>query len=193
MPEQRMRAPMSIDTTSEQKAREALAANPFPEVPWVRIRDDGIAVVTGYSEALHRLLRWVPNARWRQSERCWIVPFSGAEAVRAVLPEITRLAEAAQELDGPVSPRAETTARPDLLPRFIEAAALLHGPDWRLTLQREAAAGDRIADWIDGRSVPDAADPLLTDLAAKLRRKAAALTRAAEQLEAGLPRAAAGS
>jgi hypothetical protein len=185
---------MSIDTTTELKAREALAANPFPEVPWVRIRDDGIAIVTGYSEALHRLLRWVPNARWRQSDRCWIVPFSGAEAVRAVLPEITRLAEAAQELDDPASPRvaSETAARPDLLPRFIEAAALLHGPDWRLALQRETA-GDRIADWIDGRSVPDVADPLLTDLAAKLRQKAAALTRAAEQLEGGSPRGAAGS
>jgi hypothetical protein len=175
---------MPIDTTTEQKAREALARNPFPLVPWIRIRDDGIAIVTGYSEALHRLLRWVPNARWRQSERCWIVPFSGAEAIRAVLPEITRLAEAAQELDDPVSPRgaSETAARPDLLTRFIEAAALLHGPDWRVTLRE--TAGDRIADWIDGRSVPDAADPLLADLAAKLRQKAAALTRAADQLEA---------
>jgi hypothetical protein len=180
---------MSIDTTTEQKAREALAANPFPEVPWIRIRDDGIALSTGYSEALHRLLRWVPNARWRQSDRCWIVPFSGAEAVRAVLPEITRLAEAARELDDPVSPRraSETPARPDLLPCVIEAAALLHGPDWRAALRQEAT-GDRITDWIDGRSVPDAADPLLVDLAARLRQKAALLTRAAERLEGGTTR-----
>jgi len=172
---------MSIDTTSERKAREAFDRNPFPEMPWIRIRDDGIALATGYSEALHRLLRWVPKAQWRVSERCWIVPFSGAEAVRAVLPEITRLAEAARELDGSSPP----IAAPDLLEDFVEAATLLHGADWRVVLAGENAAS-RIAEWTDGRSQPEASDPLLADLAAKLRRKAAALIKAAERLETGI-------
>ncbi len=171
---------MAIDPTSERKAREALEKNPFPETPWIRIRADGIAIATGYSEALHRLLRWVPQAHWRASERCWRVPFSGAEAVRAVLPEITRLAEAARELDD-----SAPTGTPDVLEAFAEAAALLHGPDWRAVLVRENAGG-RIVDWIEGRAVPDPSDPLLADLAAKLRRRATTLLRAAERLDSGL-------
>ncbi len=161
-----MAIPMSNDTTGELKAREALARNPFPDVPWIRIKDDGIAIVTGYSEALHRLLRWVPKAQWRVSERCWLVPFSGAEAVRAVLPEIMRLAEAARELDAPAP-----TGTPDMLEAFVEAATLLHGPEWRAVASLDTAS---------------ISDPLLADLAAKLRQKAAALSRAAERLEAGL-------
>lgn len=181
-----MATPMSNDTTSELKAREALARNPFPDVPWIRLEDDGIAIVTGYSEALHRLLRWVPKARWRVSERCWLVPFSGAEAVRAVLPEIMRLAEAARELDAPVAQDlASKSGAPDLLEAFVAAAALLHGPDWRAVLGGESAGG-RILDWLEGRAGPDPSDPLVADLAAKLRQKASALSRAAERLEAGL-------
>lgn len=174
---------MSIDPRSEQKAREALDRNPFPELPWIRIRADAIAIATGYSEALHRLLRWVPKAQWRVSERCWIVPFSGAEAVRAVLPEITRLAEAARELDDPVAHQAAVkTNAPDLLEVVVEAAALLYGPDWRAALVREAAGG-RIADWLEGRSALDPSDPLIADLTSRLRTKAMALIKAAERLE----------
>jgi hypothetical protein len=178
---------MPNETSAEQKSRAALAENPFPEVPWIRVRDDGIAIVTGYSEALQRLLRWVPNAQWRQRERCWLIPFSGADAVRAVLPEITRLAEAARELDDEVSPKivAKAEARRDLLTLVVEAAELLHGPDWRAARGKNGVTDrmiDRIAEW-EGRSVPDAADPLIVDLAAKLRAKAAASIRVAEALE----------
>jgi hypothetical protein len=163
---------MPNDTTSELNAREALARNPFPDVPWIRIRGDGIAIVTGYSEALHRLLRWVPKAQWRVAERCWFVPFSGAEAVRAVLPEIMRLAEAARELDDPpAQDPALQSAAPDLLEAFVEAAALLHGPEWGKVASLDTAS-------ISDRSV--------VDLAGGLRQKAAALSRAAERLEARL-------
>jgi hypothetical protein len=169
-----------MDRTRERKAREAFDRNPFPDLPWIRVREDGIAIATGYSEALHRLLRWVPKAEWRAAERCWLVPFSGAEAVRAVLPEITRLAETARELDAPVAPAA-----PGLLEALVEGAALLHGPDWRAVLARDGDGG-RIADWVARRAAPDPSDPLLVDLAAALRKQAAALTRAAEQLGAHL-------
>jgi hypothetical protein len=172
---------MTTDATSEQEAREAFDRNPFPDLPWIRIRDDGIAFATGYSEALHRLLRWVPKAEWRARERVWLVPFTGAQAVRAVLPEITRLADAARELDEPTPP----AAAPDLRAAFIEAATLLHGADWRAVMAAEHN-DDRITDWIEGRSMPALEDPLLADLAARLRRKAVALIKAADRLEPGL-------
>lgn len=157
---------MASDPTTEKKAREALARNPFPDMPWIDVRDDGIVIATGYSEALHRLLRWVPKAQWRPAERAWLVPFSGAEAVRAVLPEISRLAEAARELDEPrvVEPPAETRAE-----LVAEAAGLLDGPDRQAILDLEPAAiSDRFAE----------------DVAGKLRQKAAVLTHVAERIEA---------
>lgn len=165
-----MPAPKANDTTSEQKSREALARNPLPDLPWIRIEDDGIVIVTGYSEALHRLLRWVPKAQWRVSQRCWLVPFSGAEAVRAVLPEITRLAEAARELEdaAPRDTRARLAAK-DPMEALTEAAALLYGPDWDSSLATATISDGQVAD-----------------LAAELRRKAAALLQAAERLEAVL-------
>ncbi|QJD28663.1 hypothetical protein [Methylococcus geothermalis] len=48
---------------------------------------DGIIIRAGYSEALHRMPE-VPEKRhgWE--------PLSGAELIRSVLPEISRLAEA---------------------------------------------------------------------------------------------------
>jgi len=99
-----------MSDTAEERARDAFLSNPFPASPWVKIEKDGIAIATGYSEALERLLRWVPKARWRRDTRSWHVPFSGADAVRAVLPEVIRLAEAAQELDD--TPKAAPMASP---------------------------------------------------------------------------------
>lgn len=178
---------MPNDTTSEQTARENLERNPFPQIPQVRVRDDAIAIVTGYSEALHRLLRWVPKARWSAAERCWLVPFSGADALRAVLPEITRLAEAAQELDAAVGPQRteEDSSASDLLLHFVEAAGLLFGPDWRAVLAKEGK-GDLIDEWLERGRAPDRAEPIVADLAARVRRKSAALARAADRLDAGL-------
>jgi hypothetical protein len=173
---------METDTTSEHEARVALDLNPFPDSPVVQIRDDGIAIATSYSEALHRLLRWVPKARWRAAERCWLVPFSGAEAVRAILPEITRLAEATRELEEPVPREAATEAKTlDLVEAFLAGARLLHGSEWRAVLMREGAVS--IDDWIDGRTMPDASDPVFADLVAALRQRAAATAKAADRLD----------
>ncbi|WP_156898077.1 hypothetical protein [Methylocapsa acidiphila] len=168
--------PPEID--AERAAREALASNPFPPTPWVRIVDEGIVIATGYSEALNRLLRWMPKAKWRANKRSWLLPFSSAEALRAVLPEIARLADAAQELDEPAaigSGVASTAARaaPDQWrTHVLEAAELLHGPDWETAL---GAAPDALAE-----------SAIAVDLAAGLRRKADAFARAAERLEQGL-------
>lgn len=172
---------MPLETTAERDAREALARHPFPQTPWVKIADEGIIIAAGYSEALNRLLRWMPKARWRSDKRSWLVPFSSAEAVRAVLPEIIRLADAAQELDGPTTgrptppPQAEAAAAGDaanlLNARLKEAAELLHGADWPAALGGEHA---------------DPASPIFADLAARLRRKAEALNLAADRLEESL-------
>jgi hypothetical protein len=171
---------MPSDASNEAKARADLAANPFPETPLVTVTSEGIIIATGFSEALHRLLRWVPKARWRATERSWLVPFSGAEAVRAVLPEIARLADAARDLDEPAGSAPQGADRHRILE---EAAKLLYGEDWRAALLRDnpaASAGDGLMDMADLA----AKDSILADLAARLRRKAESMTRAAERLDA---------
>jgi hypothetical protein len=182
---------MPPEMTAEQKARDALAMNPFPPTPWVTVTEEGIFIAAGYSEALNRLLRWVPKAKWRQDKRRWMIPLSGAEAVRAVLPEITRLAEAAQELNAAETPaKAGPSEAEPLSPGLLaEAAALLYGPDWRAALARdfgEAAA----AGWAGRQDAFVPGDGLVAALVAGLRRKAEALALAADRIEAGLPSAA---
>lgn len=176
---------MPTDAITEQKARAAFAENPFPQTPFVTVTEDGIVIATGYSEALHRLLRWVPKAKWRASERSWLVPFSGADAVRAVLPEISRLADAARELDeaAPAGDVRRTETDADRLARLVEAAELLHGSDWRAALVRDHPEKP-IADWIEGKLGLDPSDGIFADLAARLRRKAEASRLAADRLEA---------
>ncbi|WP_036261534.1 hypothetical protein [Methylocapsa aurea] len=184
---------MPSETIAEQKAREALAANPFPPTPWVTVTNEGIVIATGYSEALNRLLRWVPNAKWRPARRSWVIPLSGAEAVRAVLPEITRLADAAQELDevAPAPSAAPAAAVPNNDPTIAlaKAAELLHGPNWRGILEQKPSDAP-VLEWIAGQRSPDPADPRLAAFIAGLRAKAEALAQAADQIEASLGAAA---
>jgi hypothetical protein len=171
---------MEGNASIEAKAQADLAANPFPETPLVKVTSEGIVIATGFSEALHRLLRWVPKARWRAAERSWLVPFSGAEAVRAVLPEIARLADAARDLDEPAGLAPQGGDRRGALE---EAAKLLYGETWETGLLREnpgASTGNGPAQIGDIA----ANDSMLADLAEHLRRKAKAMTRAAEQLDA---------
>src|SRR5258708_10872729 len=107
---------------TEDEARAALAANPLPQTPWVTVEADGIAINTGFSEALMRLLRWVPQAKYRPDKRRWHVPFAGANAIRSVLPEITRLADAAQELDDTqIAERRASDAASQDVPHTSEA------------------------------------------------------------------------
>jgi len=175
---------MPPEPTAEQKAREALASNPFPPTPWVTVTDEGILIATGYSEALNRLLRWVPKAKWRQDKRCWLIPLSGAEAVRAVLPEITRIADAAQELNEVAAPAAGNAGNHPREP-FVEAAELLHGADWRDCLVREFGASAP-PDSSEGWKTLDLDRSVASALVEGLRRKAQALAAAADRLEASL-------
>ena len=106
---------------TEDDARAALAAHPLPANPWVTVGADAILIRAGYTDTLERLLRWVPKARWRADLRCWSVPLAGAELVRSVLPEISRLAEAMQE--APSAPSADQPG-PQESPADAQALAL---------------------------------------------------------------------
>ena len=160
----------------------------FPANPWVEISDDAIIIKAGYSETLQRLLRWVPKARWRADLRCWSVPLAGAELVRSVLPEISRLAEAMQEKPHVPSPDQagveEATAAVSARTWFRDAARLLFGSDWQRetahALGRDEAA---LACWLTGEDVAEATpDELLAEMLALMRRRAAEIGSAADAL-----------
>jgi hypothetical protein len=178
---------------TEDEARAALAANPFPQTPWVTVEADGIAINTGFSEALQRLLRWVPQAQYRPAKRRWHVPFTGANAIRSVLPEITRLADAAQELDATQtaerqSIQSATGDAPHLSSahqRLAEAARLLYGTEWTAPLARDAKLDPAFAaGWVNGSVPIDASYGVFPDLVRLMRQRAAEITNAADELEA---------
>ncbi|BBA36187.1 uncharacterized protein sS8_4257 [Methylocaldum marinum] len=193
----------------EEQARAALAANPLPPNPWVQATDDGIIIKAGYSDTLHRMLRWVPKVQWVPEKRHWKVPLAGAELIRSVLPEISRLAEATHEAFGvsappprnatiPEAPQlseeepAKRIFDPDASERdlFRNAARFLFGTDWQRdtarALGRDEAA---LACWLVGEDVVED-DPrvLLNEMLDLMRRRAAAITAAAEQLAEAIER-----
>jgi hypothetical protein len=173
---------------SDEDAKARLAANPFPANPWVQVHEDGIIIKAGYSETLQRMLRWVPNARWRADQRCWSIPLAGAELVRSVLPEISRLAEAMQE--SPSRPALDTPgdgeASIDVYARgwFRDAARLLFGSDWQRetarALNRDEAA---LACWLVGEGVAEAPpEQLLEEMLQLMRSRASDINSAADSL-----------
>lgn len=159
-----------------EKARAALAANPLPTSPWLEVTDDLIIVKAGFSEQLLQLLRWVPKVAWRPEKRHWEVPISGAETVRAVLPEILRLAELTQ-------PRAKPEEPASPRERFRAAARLLFGGDWQRdtarALDRDEAA---LAGWLAGDDSLEDADTLLAEMLGLMRRRAGEIAVAADEL-----------
>ncbi len=182
---------------SDEKARAALAANPFPPSPWLEVTDDAIIIKCGFSEQLLQLLRWVPNVQWRPEKRHWTVPLRGAEAVRSILPEILRLSEATQDrkakstaadnasgthagnpLLGAPAMVADLPA-PDL---FKAAARLLYGTDWQRdtarALERDEAA---LARWLAGDTDLEDAAILLAEMRELMRRRADEIAKAADQ------------
>lgn len=179
----------------DDDAKAALRERPFPANPWVTVGEDAIHIRAGYSETLQRMLRWVPNARWQAERRGWVVPLAGAELVRSVLPEISRLAEAMQEDDaaGRAAPAVAATSAgtPDRADDtrarrlFRDAARSLYGSDWQRdtarALQRDEAA---LACWMAGEGVAEAPpQQLLDEMLALMRRRAAEMLRAADALE----------
>jgi len=189
---------MAKNKLTDAEARQALLDNPLPQTPWVTVEADGIAINTGFSEALMRVLRWVPNAQWRPEKRRWHIPFAGANAIRAVLPEITRLADAAFELDethmaerqrsqtaAGQSATSDLPATGDAHARLAEAARMIYGAEWTAPLAREARVDPAfVAGWINGSLPIDASYGVFGDLADLMRMKAAKILQAADALEA---------
>lgn len=174
--------------TAEDQARALLAERPFPPNPWVRVGEDDIVIRAGYNEAMQRMLRWVPKAQWRADTRCWHIPLAGAELVRAILPELSRLAEAMQEeamptalaTSGASGPLDEAQARA----AFRDAARLLYGSDWQRetarALSRDEAA---LACWLVGEGVAEAPPAqLLHEILALMRSRAKRIQEAADAL-----------
>lgn len=175
------------------RARERLDARPLPDNPWVRRDGDWLLIRAGYNEAMQRLLRWVPGAGWQATRRAWTVPLTGAELVRSVLPELSRLAEAMDEAPPPPSAdRArpdETEAEAAARRGFRDAARLLYGSDWlretARALQRDEAA---LGCWLAGEGVAEAPPAqLLHEMQALMRRRAAAILAAAATLPGSCP------
>jgi hypothetical protein len=176
-----------IDVNADHRAREALAANPFPKTPLVEIGENAILIKTGYSEALNRLLRWVPKAKFRSDQRVWTIPFAGAEAVRAVLPEIIRLAEASQDLEAAEArqrQRLNSGQQISAFEHFAEAAELLHGRDWQ-NIMPDALGLDAglIGGFLADPARLAAGDEVFTKLLRLMRGKAAELITLADELE----------
>lgn len=174
--------------TSDEQAHAALVAKPFPSNPWVQITEHAIFIKTGYSETLQRMLRWVPKAQWRSDLRCWSVPLAGAELLRSVLPEISRLAEAMQETPcvPSANPATPGDAASDAQARawFRDAARLLFGSDWQRdtarALHRDEAA---LACWLVGEGVVEAVPAqLLEEMLQLMRQRAADISAAAAVL-----------
>lgn len=177
---------MNLSET-EIRAKNALAANPYPETPLVEIGADGIMIKTGYSEALHRLLRWVPHAKFRSDRRIWLIPFSGAEAVRAVLPEIIRLAEASEDLNAAEARQRDRKAsylERAPIENLIAAAKLLYGEDWQNPLIKNLDIAPELMTGILADPAKLAAgDKLFSKLVRLMRSRAAELISEAETLE----------
>jgi hypothetical protein len=192
---------VQIFMKSDEKARAALAANPFPPSPWLEVTDDVIIIKCGFSEQLLQLLRWVPNVQWRPEKRYWTVPLRGAEAVRSILPEILRLSEATQDrkakssADDAIGTNAASPllSAPDAVgnlptPDLFKAAArLLFGTDWQRdtarALQRDEAA---LARWLAGDKDLEDASVLLKEMLDLMRRRADEIAKAAEHFAAAL-------
>lgn len=175
---------------SDDEARALLAERPFPPNPWVTVTDDAVLIRAGYNEAMQRMLRWVPKARWRADLRCWHVPLAGAELVRSVLPELSRLAEAMQEERSaesrPQPAAGESEAEARARAWFRDAARLLYGSDWQRetarALGRDEAA---LACWLVGEGVAEAPpEQLLDEMLALMRRRSAEIAAAADALAA---------
>ncbi len=166
---------------SIEKARAALAENPLPESPFVEVIGDTIVIRSGFSEQLLQILRWVPKVEWRPDKRCWTVPLGGLESVRAVLPEVLRLAEltdpraregAGQDGDDSSSPRA----------LFQSAARLLFGTDWQRDTARALGRDEvALARWMAGEASLEDADALLAEMLDLMRRRADEIRRAADR------------
>lgn len=177
---------------TDEEALSRLAIHPLPANPWVYATDRAIIIKAEYTDTIERLLRWAPKTRWSARHRCWIVPLSGLELVRSILPELSRLAEAMQtqpmsaEVAGNTALPLDAVAADETARQlFRDNARLLYGSDW----QRETArALDRneaaLAGWLVGLGVIEAPPAvLLGEMLALMRRRVVDIAAAADTLE----------
>lgn len=177
---------------TDEEALSRLATHPLPANPWVYATDRAIIIKAEYTDTIERLLRWAPKTRWSARHRCWIVPLSGLELVRSILPELSRLAEAMQtqpmsaEVAGNTALPLDAVAADETARQiFRDNARLLYGSDW----QRETArALDRneaaLASWLVGLGVIEAPPAvLLGEMLALMRRRVLDIAAAADTLE----------
>lgn len=173
---------------SDEEALTRLKARPLPANPWVYATDQAIIIKADYTDTIERMLRWVPKSRWHPSQRCWVVPLSGLELVRSVLPELSRLAEAMHE--GPVVPApvqavaGESIADAQARTWFRDCARLLYGSDWQRETARALTRDEAsLACWLIGEGVlEDSPATLLDEMLALMRRRSADIAAAAEVL-----------
>jgi hypothetical protein len=159
---------------SEDEAREILGVT--AATPFVSVTAQGIIIAAGYSEALARLLRWVPKATWQPGKRAWVVPFAGADAVRSVLPEIMRLAEAAIE-----------ESREEKAPTVGESIGPSFGKEWLAALSQAASRGtEDIAALTHAAATKSIDRGAIENLVAALRAEAVKISGGADRLEAWL-------
>jgi hypothetical protein len=165
---------------SIEKARAALAANPLPASPYLEVIGDTIIIKSGFSEQLLQILRWVPKVEWRPDKRCWTVPLGGLESVRAVLPEVLRLAELTRpQRREDVARDVASPAEPRVL--FQAAARLLFGTDWQRDTARALGRDEvALARWMAGEDKLEDADKLLAEMLALMHRRADEIARAAD-------------
>lgn len=177
---------------TDEEALSRLATHPLPANPWVYATDRAIIIKAEYTDTIERMLRWAPKTRWSAKHRCWIVPLSGLELVRSILPELSRLAEAMQtepvtaEVAGSTALPLDAMAADEAARQiFRDNARLLYGSDW----QRETArALDRneaaLASWLVGLGVMEAPPAvLLGEMLALMRRRVLDIAAAADTLE----------
>lgn len=177
---------------TDDEARARLATHPLPANPWVYATDRAIIIKAEYTDTIERLLRWAPKTRWSARQRCWIVPLSGLELVRSILPELSRLAEAMQprpmaaEAPMPAAIQGDAATADETARRlFRDHARLLYGSDWQRetarALGRDEAA---LAGWLIGQGVMEApAAQLLDEMLALMRRRVVDIGAAADALE----------
>lgn len=86
---------MCADRFAEQKARDALEFDPIPQSRWLKRDDKSILVSTAFDPEIVNILKRL-GGRWKEETRQWHLPFSAASRLKEALPEIDRLATAAE-------------------------------------------------------------------------------------------------
>lgn len=177
---------------TDEEALSRLATHPLPANPWVYATDRAIIIKAEYTDTIERMLRWAPKTRWSAKHRCWIVPLSGLELVRSILPELSRLAEAMQtepvtaEVAGSTALPLDAMAADETARQiFRDNARLLYGSDWQRETARALGRNEAaLASWLVGLGVMEAPPAvLLGEMLALMRRRVLDIAAAADTLE----------